>query len=541
MADNNRVNSNFFQIAKTDVNDDVWGVNVDVANLQINGGTAGQVLTTNGVGNLSWTTGSGGSQQPLIEFPITVAGSGQTFTDALLATFTNNTYASVYINGVLLKASEYSITGTTLTVNSFLNIADTVTVGATGAGGSGGGGSGTVTSVATGGSGLGFSLSGGPITTTGTVTLATPTDTALRTTLNIGNVANTNFNANGSEVLAGNGAWVAASTGTVTSIATGGSGLGFSLSGGPISTTGTVTLATPTDLALRTTLNIGNVANTNYNGNGLQVLAGNGAWVTAGGGGTPAGANTQIQFNDSGVFGAANITFNKINDSFTIGGGANVGTAVNAMAIGAGSVARAANAMAIGAGSVAIGANAVAIGAYAGTDSVNSMAIGTSAYVSAANGVAIGTSAYVSAANSVAIGTEAQATVANTIVLGTAVYTTSIPGITNAANIMLNEYQETVTAFTSTGTGITPDFNNATIFQYTATDNFTFNGFLNAVAGKNATVIIKQDAIGGRLMTSTMAFSGGLKTLSTAPNATDIVYVFYSGTTYYASLVTGYA
>jgi hypothetical protein len=66
---------------------------------------------------------------------------------------------------------------------------------------------GTVTNVNTSGSGLGFTLTGGPITTTGTVTLSVPSDTTLRTNLNIGNVANLNLNGNGSTYLAGNGSF----------------------------------------------------------------------------------------------------------------------------------------------------------------------------------------------------------------------------------------------------------------------------------------------------------------------------------------------
>jgi hypothetical protein len=38
-----------------------------------------------------------------------------------------------------------------------------------------------------------------------------------------------------------------------------------------------------------------------------------------------------------------------------------------------------------------------------------------------------------------------------------------------------------------------------------------------------------------------MLFAGGSKTLSTAANAVDILTVSYIGTTYYASLVKGYA
>ena len=69
-------------------------------------------------------------------------------------------------------------------------------------------GSGTVTNVNTSGSGLGFTLTGGPITTTGTVTLTVPSSSTLRTNLTIGNVANLNLNSNTTTFLAGNGAWL---------------------------------------------------------------------------------------------------------------------------------------------------------------------------------------------------------------------------------------------------------------------------------------------------------------------------------------------
>jgi hypothetical protein len=56
----------------------------------------------------------------------------------------------------------------------------------------------------------------------------------------------------------------------------------------------------------------GNVANINLNGNASTYLAGNGTWQAVSGGGTtsPAGVNTQLQFNNNGAFGAsANLTF----------------------------------------------------------------------------------------------------------------------------------------------------------------------------------------------------------------------------------------
>ena len=58
------------------------------------------------------------------------------------------------------------------------------------------------------------------------------------------------------------------------------------------------------------------------NGDASQVLttdgSGNLSWETAGGGGTPAGSDTQIQYNNAGAFGAdSGLTFNQTTNTFT--------------------------------------------------------------------------------------------------------------------------------------------------------------------------------------------------------------------------------
>jgi len=99
--------------------------------------------------------------------------------------------------------------------------------------------------------------------------------------------------------------------------------------------TGTVSSATvaasANSVAVANVTGIGNIATTNYNGNGSQVLAGNGAWVAqTGGGGTPGGSNTQLQFNNSGSFGGiSTVTWNGSNLSLGAVGNVKITGGVN--------------------------------------------------------------------------------------------------------------------------------------------------------------------------------------------------------------------
>jgi hypothetical protein len=105
---------------------------------------------------------------------------------------------------------------------------------------------------------------------------------------------------------------------------------------------------------------------------------------------------------------------------------------------------------------------------------------------------------------------------------------------------VLLKYNETRTAGGTVSGTLTPDAATATIYEYTLNGNITINSLGNAVSGTSMTVVLTQDGTGGRTLTSTMKFAGNVKTLSTAANSIDILTIFYTGTTYFASLTTGY-
>ena len=116
----------------------------------------------------------------------------------------------------------------------------------------------------------------------------------------------------------------------------------------------------------------------------------------------------------------------------------------------------------------------------------------------------------------------------------------SATNITSANNLHVTAFSETVSGGGGSGV-ITPDMNSATVYKYTLTGNITINTLANAVAGSSALIVLAQDGTGGHTLSSSMLFAGGLKTLSTDPGAVDTLCVIYDGSTYYASLVLGYA
>lgn len=115
-----------------------------------------------------------------------------------------------------------------------------------------------------------------------------------------------------------------------------------------------------------------------------------------------------------------------------------------------------------------------------------------------------------------------------------------ISGFSATTPARLQHYAETVVAGGNLTGTLLINTTLGTLQRYTLTGNITINGFVNAVAGTNTTLILRQDATGSRTLTSTMKFLNGAKILSAAPNAVDVLSVFYDGVDYLATLGKGY-
>jgi hypothetical protein len=105
----------------------------------------------------------------------------------------------------------------------------------------------------------------------------------------------------------------------------------------------------------------------------------------------------------------------------------------------------------------------------------------------------------------------------------------------------LETYKEQVYA-AGNQTNYTPAASDGPVHTLTATGTLTLNAPSGMSTGGSIVLIIRQDGTGGRTLSANSAykFAGGLKTLSTAANAIDVVTVFYDGTNYLASLTKGY-
>jgi hypothetical protein len=126
--------------------------------------------------------------------------------------------------------------------------------------------------------------------------------------------------------------------------------------------------------------------------------------------------------------------------------------------------------------------------------------------------------------------------------VGNLVIAASTGNVVDVSNLQLSSFVEKIdTINNANGTQSLDITQNGSIQILNITGNITIDTITNMIAGRSMTLVLKQDATGGRTLTSSMKFAGASKTLSTAANAIDIMSIFYDGTNYYASLTKGYA
>lgn len=105
-----------------------------------------------------------------------------------------------------------------------------------------------------------------------------------------------------------------------------------------------------------------------------------------------------------------------------------------------------------------------------------------------------------------------------------------------------SRFSEFTVGLVNTGSTYTPNWNNGTIQTITASQAFTLAAPTNMPDGSSMTLIILQDATGGRVMSPAPSykFANGYKTLSVTAGSTSIISLFRVGATYYATLTVDY-
>jgi hypothetical protein len=220
----------------TPVNGDVWTTTAGLF-AYVNGAIVGPLAAGGSVTSVSVAGGTTGLTTA--GGPITTAG---TITLAGTLSLTNGGTGQVTAAAAInaLVPAQSGNTGKFLTTDGTSISWTTVS----------GSGTGTVTSVAISGGTTGFSTTGGPITTNGIITLAGTLTAANGGTgqtslINAINALVPSQATNAGKILTTNGSivsWIAAGAGSVTSVAFSGGTTGLSAAGGPITTSGTLTL-----------------------------------------------------------------------------------------------------------------------------------------------------------------------------------------------------------------------------------------------------------------------------------------------------------
>ena len=278
-----------------------------VSNITILGGTNGYVLSTDGIGNLSWVaqSGGGGNGTPGGSNTQVQFNNGGTFGASSDFTFNNTTKflyvgananfngivnATAFTSNVATGSAPFQVNSTTPVANLAVETAATVRNASQP----------NITSV-------------GTLTNLNVSSTINTFDASVSNLLSItGNLSAGNFSTPGT--IAGS-KLIISSNANLNGITTIGSGGNLNVSGNlNANLSGNVTL--------------GNISNLHIFGgvNGYVLTtdgAGNLSWSAggSGGNGTPGGSNTQIQFNDAGNFGGSSfLTFDKATNNVQVAG-----------------------------------------------------------------------------------------------------------------------------------------------------------------------------------------------------------------------------